>query len=98
MRAQDGHVRIRHVWQRYEPDALVTEFDLPLEIGRKDELRRLSYEASSLGFFRWRVWSRKENLTRGHWRVDVVYDGSYEPVLCTDAAGRRPCSYALEVQ
>ncbi len=66
MRANsDGQVRIRHLWQRYDSDQLVVDFDVPLGVGRKEELRKLAYEVDALGFFRWRVWSHKESLTRG---------------------------------
>ncbi len=66
-----------------------------LDIGRKDDLRKLSYEVDALGFFRWRIWSGKEYLARGWWRVDVVYE-SNEPVMC--GGGRKPCSYSIEVR
>ena len=92
MRASaDGQVRIRHLWQRYDSDELVVDLDMPLSIGRREDLRKLAYEVEALGFFRWRVWSNKEYLTRGHWRVDVVYDETYDPVMCLNADRKSTC-------
>ena len=93
----NGRVRIRHIWKKYVSDSVRIDHDQSLDVGRKEDLRKLSYEVDAEGFFRWRVWSDKVQLSRGQWRVDVVWE-SDEPVLCTSASGNeRPCSFNLEV-
>lgn len=94
----EGSVRIRHVWKRYASNSVTTELDQPLDVGRKADLWKLSYEVDALGFFSWRVWSEKMYLTPGYWSVDVVWDTD-EPVVCIDAKGdEQACTYNLEVR
>ena len=33
-KSPDGRIQIRHLWQRYDSDEVVTELDMPLEVGR----------------------------------------------------------------
>lgn len=94
----DGFIRVRHLWQRYDSDQLLAVADVPLNVGRKEDLRKLGYEVDALGFFRWTVWSYVRPLTRGHWRVDVVYGESYEPVMCVSGDITKPCFFAIEVK
>ncbi len=94
----DGRVRIRHVWKKYASESLRIDHDQTLEIGRKEDLRRLTYEVEHEGFFRWRTWSDKVRLTPGDWKVDILWE-SDEPVMCKNADGAAaPCSYSLEVR
>jgi hypothetical protein len=94
----DGRVRIRHVWKKYASESIRIDHDQTLDIGRKEDLRRLTYEVEHEGFFRWRTWSDKVRLTPGDWKVDIVWE-SDEPVMCKSADGAAaPCSYSLEVR
>jgi hypothetical protein len=94
----EGRVRIRHVWKKLLSESVRLDHDQVLEIGRREDLKRLGYEVAQQGYFRWRTWSDKVQLTPGDWKVDIVWDTD-EPVLCTPAGGEAaPCSYSLEVR
>lgn len=93
----DGQVHIRHVWKKYELNRLRTDLNQPLDIGRKEDLQKLSNEVSATGYFTWRVWSDKMNLPEGDWQVDLLWDTG-DPVMCTSNSGEQSaCSYALQV-
>lgn len=98
--ATDGRLPIRHRWSRYNSDGLRFDSDVVVDfnIGRRSDLQKLAYQLQHEGFFTWRVWSGKEHLSRGWWRVDVLWD-SDEPVMCTGSSGfDHPCSYHIEVK
>lgn len=93
-----GRVRIRHVWTKYLSASVRIELDQILYVGRKVDLRKLDNEVTRQGFFHWRTWSDKVNLSPGEWTVDVLWE-SDEPVLCTASDGvKSPCSFSLEVR
>jgi hypothetical protein len=95
----DGAMPIQHLWYRFDSDRVVADHDVTvdLNVGRKSDLRKLSYEVDAKGYFLWRVWSGKEHLSPGWWRVDVMYDID-NPVLCAGESGVKPCSFELEVR
>lgn len=95
----NGKVRIRHQWFSYDSDRIYAEQDaaVDLEVGRKEELKKLAYEVDALGFFRWRVWSSRQNLSRGLWRVDIVTDEG-EPVMCPSPDAAVPCQIFMEIE
>lgn len=97
--SEDGRLPIRHLWYRYFSDRVAADLDVAvdLNIGTKDDLKRISYELDALGFFRWRVWSGKEHLSPGLWRVDLVYEDD-SAVVCEEAGDGKPCSFLLEVK
>jgi hypothetical protein len=99
-----GSLPIRHEWYRYESDQVTPEspdsreLSVDLTIGRKKDLQKLSYEVDASGAFRWRIWSGKEQLYPGWWRVDVVYE-SGEPVICPSADdANKSCEFLIEVR
>src|SRR5258708_17823366 len=95
-----GGIPIRHHWFKYDSDGVRADLDVTvnLEVGRKDVLHRLAHQANAEGFFSWRVWSRKEHLTPGWWRVDIAWETD-EPILCLSATGEeKPFSFLLEVK
>lgn len=95
----NGKVRIRHQWFSYDSDRIYAEQEaaVDLEVGRKADLQKLGYEVDALGFFRWRVWSSRQNLSRGLWRVDILTSDD-EPVMCPSQDGALPCQIFLEVE
>ncbi len=93
----EGRTSIRHVWYRYDSDSLVEDASVSLDIGRKADLRKLEYQLDAEGAFTWRVWSTRDKLTIGNWRVDVVWEDG-EPIACESSTGDEPCSYYLEVR
>lgn len=94
----EGKAHIRHVWKRYELNRSRTDLNQPLDIGRKEDIQKLSYEVSATGYFTWRVWSDKMNLPKGDWRVDLLWDTG-EPVMCLNNSGEKSvCSYPLQVR
>lgn len=96
--SSDGSLPIRHEWYRYEPDEIVADIAVDLSIGKKESLQKLSYEVDASGMFHWRVWSGKEQLTPGWWRVNVVYD-SGDPVICASADDpNKSCEFLIEVK
>lgn len=92
----NGQLRLRHVWRRYTAAELVTEHDQLLVIGSKQDLPALENEVNLTGFFTWRTWSDKQQIGRGNWRVDVLWEDD-EPVLCNGKSGERACSFPFSV-
>jgi len=94
-----GKLPIQHLWI-YSTGISQVDAGSPkpidaidLTVGKKDKLSKLRLEVKKRGFFDWRTWSMKKNITKGGWLVKLLYaDGS--PVLCDD----KPCEYAIEVQ
>lgn len=89
----DGQLRLHHVWRRYASDELVTEHEQILPVGGMQELAALENELDQTGAFRWRTWSQKQQLARGNWRVDVLWDDD-EPLMCGGVA----CSFPFTVR
>ena len=99
-----GSMPIRHEWYKYQSDAIAAEspdsLDLAvdLSVGKKEVLQKLAFEVDAKGTFRWRVWSGKQQLTSGWWRVDLVY-ASGNPVLCPTAENKaKACKFLIEVK
>ena len=102
--SSQGNLPIRHEWYQYQSDELSAEtpdvlnLSVDLSIGNKDALKKLSYELAADGAFTWRVWSGKERLSPGWWRVDLVY-ATGEPVLCPIPENKqKPCRLSFEVK
>lgn len=93
-----GRFTIHHVWRKYVFTSLETRFDQPLEIGRTEDVAKLSEQVSATGYFTWRTWSDKRRLSPGNWRIDLEYD-DHEPVMCRAEDGRmQPCRYPFAVE
>lgn len=95
----DGKLPIRHDWLKllgpeWIYDNTADPLDaIPLSVGRDDQIAQLQLELQHRTFFDWRTWSKKDNITRGWWRVSVRYaDG--EDVICAN----KPCRYLIEVR
>jgi hypothetical protein len=89
----DGQLRLHHVWRRYASDELLTEHEQILLVGGKQDLAALENEVSQTGAFSWRTWSQKQQLARGNWRVDILWDDD-EPLIC----GGAECSFPFTVR
>lgn len=90
---------VRHLWYRYTSANVRADGAVDFDVGRRDDLRKLAYEVDANGFFRWRIWSGKERLSKGWWRVDLVYRDDESPVLCAAAdGGEQPCRFEVEVR
>jgi hypothetical protein len=99
-----GSMPIRHEWYKYQSDAIEAEspdtLDLAVDlaVGKKESLQKLAFEVDATGAFRWRVWSGKQQLTPGWWRVDLVYS-SGAPVICPTPDNKlRTCKFVIEVK
>lgn len=99
-----GSMPIRHEWYKYQSDAIAAEspdtLDLAvdLSVGKKESLQKLAFEVDATGAFRWRVWSGKQQLTPGWWRVDLVY-ASGVPVICPTPENKlKACKFVIEVK
>jgi hypothetical protein len=98
LKSSDGKVTIHHVWRRYVFNRVETAFDKPLDIGRAEDVAKLGEQVSATGYFTWRIWSDKLNLTPGNWRVDLELNG-HEPVMCQSGDEEpQPCSYPFTVE
>lgn len=96
---REGKLPIRHDWLKLlGPEWIYDNTGEPLDaialsVGRDDQIAELQVELQSRKYFDWRTWSKKDNITRGWWRVSVKYaDG--EDVLCSG----EPCRYIIEVK
>lgn len=95
----EGKLPIRHEWLKLlGPEWIYDNTGEPLDaialsVGRDDQLAQLQLELQNRSFFDWRTWSKKDNITRGWWRVSVKYANG-EDVLC----GSKPCRYMIEVK
>lgn len=93
-----GKLPIQHLWiystgLSQIPTGNIKPIDvIDLSVGKKDKLDKLRLEVKERGFFDWRTWSMKKNITRGWWFVKILYADN-SPVLCND----QPCEYAIEV-
>lgn len=108
----NGALPIRHRWSVAvggdvdveSPDSTFVEpfekrLSVPLAIGTKNKevIERLSVQLAAQDSFTWRTWSKKESVSRGVWRVDVLYDDD-TPVQCEVDGERKPCSFRVEVK
>ena len=95
----DGKFLIRHEWYRYGPDRINADHYevIELSVGRKEDLHKLRYEVDAKGYFYWRLWSGKKQLSRGWWRVDIV-DGSGNILQCADGEKTKPCQLSIRVE
>lgn len=95
----NGSMPIRHLWYRYNSIGVVSDGAVDFDVGRREDLQKLAYDVNANGFFRWRIWSGKERLAKGWWRVDLVYEANDEPVNCpTSTNEQNPCSFEIEVR
>jgi hypothetical protein len=95
----EGKLPIRHEWQQLLGPKWIWDNDgepldaIALSVGREEKLAQLQRELQNRHFFDWRTWSKKDNLTRGWWRVSVKYANG-DDVMC---AGD-PCRYMIKVK
>ncbi len=98
IKSANGKLTIHHVWRRYVFNRVETAFDKSLDIGRAEDMAKLGEQVAANGYFTWRVWSDKLNLTPGNWRIDLELNG-HEPVMCQSGDEEpQPCSYPFEVE
>ncbi|HEY8025670.1 MAG TPA: hypothetical protein VIF60_13955 [Burkholderiaceae bacterium] len=98
LKSSDGKITIHHVWRRYVFNRVETAFDKSLQIGRAEDISKLDEQVAETGYFTWRIWSDKLNLTSGNWRVDLELNG-HEPVMCQNGDEEpQQCSYPFEVE
>lgn len=107
---EQGAFPIRHRWSvavgdEFDievPDEAFTErLSVPLAVGSDSPavVGRLANEAAVTprGTFSWRTWSRKGSVSRGVWRVEVLYDDD-TPVRCEAGGALRPCIFRIRVK
>ena len=105
---EDGALPIRHRWSvaaggdvevELPDDAFTERLSVPLMVGsgNEDIIARLAGQFASRQAFTWRTWSKKESVSRGIWRVDVLYDDD-TPVACEVGGHLRPCVFRIEVR
>jgi len=93
-----GKLPIQHLWiystgmSQVDAGSLKPIDAIDLTVGKKDKINKLRLEVNERGFFDWRTWSMKRNITRGWWLVKILY-ADKTPVLCND----QPCEYAIKV-
>lgn len=101
--APEGKLPLRHKWFRgtitgFHSEGVAKPTDeIEIPAAKRGVMDKLSNEVRTLGYFNWRTWSSKEKLSRGHWRVKVVYADN-TPVLCSASSGWKPCEYEIEVR
>lgn len=102
--SSEGSLPIRHEWYKYQSDEISAEtpdalnLSVDLSVGSRETLTKLSYQIATDGTFSWRVWSGKEQLSSGWWRIDLVYANG-EPVLCPIPENKqKPCRLSFEVK
>ena len=97
---RNGAIPVVHKWYRLNSRGMEYEGfdDIALDVGSQEDLRKLEGQVAQTGFFTWRVWSRKENLTPGQWLVKIVTDED-DPVPCADGGTQRvKCELEIEIR
>ncbi|MDD5248213.1 MAG: hypothetical protein PHY45_04465 [Rhodocyclaceae bacterium] len=103
-----GALPIRHRWSvavggevdLEAPDDTFTErLSVPLTVGSgaSPVITKLAGQLAAQDVFTWRTWSKKESVSRGIWRVEVLYDDD-TPVKCDIGGQRRPCIFRIEIR
>lgn len=105
-----GAFPIRHRWSVAvggevdveAPDEAFTErLSVPLAVGSDSPavVGRLASQAAATprGTFSWRTWSKKGSVSRGVWRVEVLYDDD-TPVRCEVGGALQPCIFRILVK
>ncbi len=99
-----GKLPIRHKWFRTSYSGVTAQGvetpvidDIALHAGYKSLLEQLEGEVNRQGYFEWRTWSRKINVSRGLWTVRIVYADN-EPVMCGEMVTRKPCEFQITLQ
>jgi hypothetical protein len=103
-----GALPIRHRWSvavgedvdiEAADEEFVEKFNRSLSVGSesKEVISALAGQASVNETFSWRTWSKKENVSKGAWRVEVLYDDD-TPVQCEVGGQLKPCVFKLRVQ
>lgn len=104
-----GALPIRHRWSVAvggeidieAPDEAFTEqLSVPLSVGSSSQtvVTQLAGQVATRqsGTFSWRTWSKKESVSRGIWRVEVLYDDD-SPVRCDVGGALKPCVFSIRV-
>ena len=103
-----GALPIRHRWSvavggevdMEAPDDSFTErLSVPLRVGSGSSrvIAKLAGQLAAQDAFTWRTWSKKESVSRGIWRVEVLYDDD-TPVNCNVGGQHRPCVFRIEIR
>lgn len=103
-----GALPIRHRWsvavggevELEAPDDSFTErLSVPLMVGSGSSrvITKLAGQLATQDSFTWRTWSKKESVSRGIWRVEVLYDDE-TPVRCEVGGQLRPCVFRIEIR
>ncbi|MDQ1277056.1 MAG: hypothetical protein QG555_95 [Thermodesulfobacteriota bacterium] len=103
-----GSLPIWHRWSVWiggygmveQPDHVYVEKEsLPLSVGNDSGriYAALKGRVKSGKNFSWRTWSMKESISRGQWRVEVLYDDG-SPVNCRIDGMLQRCSYIISVK
>ncbi len=106
---KNGTLPIYHKWsvriagklELERPDQLYTEkITIPLAVGDKARKNLLALEDSlkNAGKFQWRTWSMKKYVSKGQWKVEVLYEEDGQPVQCEDQGQLKPCVYTIEIR
>lgn len=105
---QNGALPIHHRWSvvvgegidlEVPDEEYVEKFSRPLTVGSdsKKVISALARQTTIQETFSWRTWSKKESVSKGIWRVEVVYDDG-TPVQCEINQQMKPCVFKLRVQ
>lgn len=107
---EKGNLPIRHRWsvavggERTEesPDEeYVEKRSITLAVGASDKrtISALADQLAAARTFTWRTWSKKESVSLGTWRVEVLYDDENDtPVLCEVDGQKKPCRFEFKVK
>lgn len=105
---EKGALPIRHRWSVAvggkvdieTPDDTFTErLSVPLKVGSGSSpiIAKLAGQLAAQETFTWRTWSKKESVSVGIWRVEVLYDND-TPVNCDMGGQLRPCVFRIEIR
>lgn len=107
---EKGTLPIRHRWsvavggeRTEEPtdEEYLEKRTITLGVGARDRktISALDYQLAATRTFTWRTWSKKESVSLGTWRVEVLYDDANDtPVQCEIDGRTRPCRFELKVK
>lgn len=106
--ADKGALPIRHRWsvavggevELETPDDNFTErLSVPLNVGSGSSrvITKLAGQLAAQDSFTWRTWSKKESVSSGVWRVEVLYDDE-TPVTCEVNGQLRPCVFGIKIR
>ena len=74
---------------------------IPLSIGTNKQITLAAFQSELINVeaFNWRTWSMKRNVSKGLWKVEVVYENDGRPVNCKEEdQTMHPCIYTIRVK